>query len=95
MTALHNAASQASASIVEFLVAHGAEINARTNANMTPLHYAVGYAPMGDGAVKTVKFLLSKGADKRAMFQGQTLEQYAARANRPQMAEILRKSGAK
>jgi ankyrin repeat protein len=95
MTALHNAASRGSASIVAFLVEHGADINAKTNADMTPLHYAAGYAPMGDEAVKTVKYLLSKGADLNAKFQGQSLVQYATRANRPQMVEILRKAGAK
>ena len=95
MTALHNAASQGSATIVAFLVTHGADINAKTNANMTPLHYAAGYAPMGAGAIATVKYLLSRGADTRVRFQGQSLEQYATRANRLQMADILRKAGAK
>lgn len=94
MTALHYAASQGSARIVAFLASRGADINARTNADMTPLHYAVGYAPMGESAVKTVKSLLSKGADLRVRFQGQSLLQYAARANRPQMVDLLKRAGA-
>jgi ankyrin repeat protein len=95
LTALHNAASQSSARIVAFLLSHGADIDAKTNGDMTPLHYAVGYAPMSENAVKTVECLLAKGADLGMKFQGQSLLQYAARAKRPRMEVLLRKAGAK
>jgi ankyrin repeat protein len=95
LTALHNAASQGSARIVAFLVSHGADINAKTNADMTPLHYAVGYAPINENSVKTAQYLLSKRANLGVKFQGQSLVQYAERANRPQMVALLKKAGAK
>lgn len=95
MTALHYAASKGASRIAAFLVSKGADINAKTNADMTPLHYAVGYAPMGPDAVQTVRLLLAKGADKKVKFQGQTLVQFAERANRPEMAALLSQAGAK
>ena len=63
-TALHMAAAACQPQIVEILVAHGADVQARNRMGATPLHYAAD-ANHGTAAAQTatIEYLLSAGAD--------------------------------
>ncbi|XP_020903271.1 transient receptor potential cation channel subfamily A member 1, partial [Exaiptasia diaphana] len=58
ITPLHQAALSNSHGIAEILINNGADVNARTNENRTPLMFAA-----KRGGVDTVRLLLEKGAD--------------------------------
>ncbi|PRP78428.1 signal-induced proliferation-associated 1-like protein 1-like [Planoprotostelium fungivorum] len=60
---LMNAVSACLTESVRFLIDHGADVNARSNRNRTPLHYAV---ERGPEARDIVLLLLKNGADKHA-----------------------------
>lgn len=64
-TALHRAASAGHVHIVETLLKHKADINARNREGDTPL-----MAAAGNGKIEVVRFLISKGADLLARNNG-------------------------
>jgi ankyrin repeat protein len=57
-TPLHAAAESGSPEVVEFLLEHGADLNARDKYGDTPLHYAAAF-----GHPETVRLLLERGTD--------------------------------
>ncbi|PYS19968.1 MAG: hypothetical protein DMG11_30845, partial [Acidobacteria bacterium] len=64
-TALHGAASRGADTIVQFLVEHGAALNAKTNQGHTPLDIAMGKASLAQLPVphdSTVALLRKLGA---------------------------------
>lgn len=65
LTALHWAATDGSVEAVQALLAHGAEVNAKTKGDRTPLHQAVRY-----GNLTVVKLLLDNNADVNAIDRG-------------------------
>jgi ankyrin repeat protein len=60
-TALHLAAHHGLFEIVKLLVSRGANVNARTVDNATPIALAI----MGAGSRELVDYLISRGADRR------------------------------
>src|SRR5215472_5072850 len=63
-TALHMAAAAYQLEIVEFLIAHGADVHARNRLGATPLHYAADMNRRdADGQTRTIACLISAGAD--------------------------------
>ena len=54
--------------IVKLLLSHGADVNARTTSDETPLHLTVSHG--GVGSVEITKFLVSQGADVNAISRG-------------------------
>ena len=61
MTPLHWAAVGGHKDVVELLLAHGAEVNARYSDGYTPLHYAA-----ANGHKDVVELLLANEADVNA-----------------------------
>jgi len=64
-TLLHKAASGESVAVVKFLVANGADVNAKDNgrdSGYTPLHWAVQFSKN----IEIIKFLVANGADVNA-----------------------------
>lgn len=62
MTALHGAAAQCKTEVIKFLLAQGADINARDKKGETPLMHAA-----GNGGQTHVQALLDAGADIAAV----------------------------
>jgi len=76
---------------LESLIARGANVNAKDDGGVTPLHLAVLYKHPD-----TVKLLISKGADVNAKdIAFDTPLKYALKDNLEDIADILRKHGAK
>jgi len=76
--------------IVELLITHGADVNARDNWNWTPLHSAVYQR------TDVVELLIAHGADVNARDgDGRTPLWYAQKKGYTDLAELLRKHGAK
>lgn len=89
-TPLHNATSSGNRVIVELLIAKGADINAQVF-SQTPLHWAV-----SRGHKDIVELLIEKGADVDAKnSKGKTALQLAENQKHTEIAELLRKHGAK
>ncbi|HUL74082.1 MAG TPA: ankyrin repeat domain-containing protein [Vicinamibacterales bacterium] len=67
-TALHAAAAKSTSSMVQLLVEHKADVNAKTKAGDTPLSLAKtnNYKGKTDQRDKIVKFLTSKGAKDKS-----------------------------
>lgn len=90
-TPLHYAASSSnpnSVAIIGLLLEHHAYIDAESPNRSTPLMMAAMY-----GSVQSVRLLLSEGADATLKNQqGLTALQFAERAKRPEVAEIIRKA---
>lgn len=61
-TALHYAANQGSLSVINYLINHGADVNAKNGKGYTPLYYAASY-----NKAEAVSLLLTKGADPNLM----------------------------
>lgn len=83
------------AAAVKLLVQHGADVNARNEAGMTPL---LVWATEGEdtGAVETMKALLRAGADPNLRdSQGSTPLEYAQRRSEPNKIRLLKANGAK
>ncbi len=69
------AAEHGRTELIEPLLKHGAKVNTPTSYGLTPLHQAA-YG----GHLETVKMLITKGANAKAVGNGWTLLHYAARA---------------
>ena len=89
-TPLHWAVFAGYQNVVEFLLAKGANINAKDEFSGTPLHHAA-----GAGAKELVKLLLAKGANVNAKTEkGQTAMSLAKKKGHSEIAELLHKHGA-
>lgn len=92
MTALHQAIMDRSGFMARFLVENGADVNARDRLGVTPLGWLATVG--GDHAL--VELLISKGANINAKNNnGQTALQLAEANGHKNIAEILKKHGAK
>lgn len=88
-TALHIAALNGHIDVVEFLVAKGADVNAKNKSNATPLHFA---ALVGQKGV--VEILLANGADIHAKDNnGKTPLDMAAQKDHKVVVDLLSKHG--
>ena len=84
-TALHEAASHNTLSLIELFHAKGAEINAVNDKNQTPLHLAA-----QNGQTSTLYVLIQKGADLAAVDQdGKTTLHYAVLSKKPETVRAL------
>ena len=93
-TALHSALDAGRFDIVELLLAKGADVNIRDDEGRTPLHIASWYAAGKN--TKIVELLLSKGADINVKANnGKTALSWAVEGGYTEIAELLRKHGAK
>jgi len=90
LTALHRAAGNGHADIVELLLEKGADVNIRNEGGSTPLHWAA-----RNGHTKVMKILLENGADtfQRGTGCGTPLES-AARKGQLKAIEMLLDHGA-
>jgi ankyrin repeat protein len=92
MTPLHAAAASTCShyGALELLIANGADVNARTDSGVTPLHMAA-----DSGLPYAVELLIANGADVNARDQiGRTPLQIASYFCRAYIAEVLIKNGA-
>ncbi len=90
-TLLHAAAAGGHADVIEFLIAKGANVNAKDNWDWTPLH---GAARKGHRGI--VELLIGKGADVSARDgAGRIALRYAEKEGYTEIVELLRKHGAK
>ncbi|TAL34064.1 MAG: ankyrin repeat domain-containing protein [Alphaproteobacteria bacterium] len=93
LTALHHAAGYGAVTAIEFLLAHGANIEAADKAGLRPLHHAA--ESLGKNAGAAIEALLEKGAHIDARNKrGTTPLLYALLRNRASNAEILAAAGA-
>ena len=87
---LHYAAARGALEVARFLVARGADVEARTDDGRTPLHQAA----LND-ALDVAKFLVARGADVNATTNdGRTPLYEAAQANALEVARFLVARGA-
>lgn len=86
-TALHYAAAANSTDIIGLLLARHAAIDAASPSGMTPLMLAA-----REGAEDAVKLLLERGADAALQDGGfhQTAAEFALKADKPWIADIIR-----
>ena len=97
-TLLHIAATNSRKEIAELLITEGADVNAKNKYGVTPLHRAaMGYKKNNK---KIPELLIAKGADVNAMvlsgrYKGITPLDFATTFNRTEIADLLRKHGAK
>jgi ankyrin repeat protein len=92
--ALHSALDAGRFDIVDLLLAKGADVNIRDDKGHTPLHIAASYA--ASRFPKIVELLISNGADIDAKDNGgKTALSYTLEGGYTEIAEILRKHGAK
>ena len=89
-TTLHHAALHGQKETIEILIAEDAEVNVWARIN-TPLHYAVQY-----GEKEILELFISKGAHVNPKDYGPKIPLDRAVAfNQPEIADLLRKHGAK
>jgi len=94
-TPLHVAASQAQPEAARILIAHGAEIDARTKNRSTPLHFAC-FKGRKPGHIEVARILLENHADPNAqMDNGATPLALALNRDNTQIVALLRKAGAR
>lgn len=88
---LISAARRGSLEMVSLLLEHGADINATANgSDATPLMWAA-----QSGHLDVVRMLIGKGADLHRSSQGGTALSLAVTNGHKQIADVLRKAGAK
>lgn len=92
VTPLHSAAAAREPAIARLLIEHGANVNAtQIDSGFTPLHEAA-----ANGDLEMASLLVDRGADVNAeMKDGKTPLAFALERNKAEMAEFLRKCGAK
>src|SRR5205823_13391468 len=92
MTALMFAARQRQTAMVQALIEHGAEVNARSKGGLTVLMHAT-----SGGSPEVVKLLLAHGADltAREYEKGYTALAIARACRRPVIVRLLTAAGAK
>ena len=89
-TPLHFAAQAGQTDVVEYLVAHGADVDAKNSRDETPLHAAA-----AKGHKEIVELLIAKGAEVNAEnMRGKTPLQLAADKKHNEMVELLIENGA-
>ncbi|MHC4425345.1 MAG: ankyrin repeat domain-containing protein [Planctomycetota bacterium] len=89
-TALHRTAMSGHKNVAEFLLAKGAEVNARDSVVASALHYAA-----DKGHKEIAELLIGSGADVNAKNKsGETPLHYAARNGHKDIAELLVEKGA-
>ena len=87
---LHFAASKNDMEAARWLIANGAEVNAKNEAGSTPLHWAA-----SGNATEVAELLIAKGAEVNAKDNdGWTLLHRAASGNATEVAELLIAKGA-
>jgi len=96
-TALHVAAWYGKVEIVKYLISKRADVDAKTDKGVTPLHNAAtdtGHAEHDDGKLEVAKILISEGADVNAEFDGITpLSLARAGRTRTEMQEYIESAG--
>lgn len=91
-TALHEAARDDHAEIVRLLIAHGADVNAVEEDQMTSMHAAVAF----DCHIATMELLIMAGADVNAKeSNGFAPLFFAASDGHDEVVRVLRSHGAK
>jgi len=89
-TPLHFAAQAGQTDVVEYLIAHGADVDAKNSSDETPLHAAA-----AKGHKEIVELLIAKGAEVNAEnMRGKTPLQLAADEDHKDVAELLIEHGA-
>jgi ankyrin repeat protein len=88
--AIVSAAGNGHAKIVEYLLDHGADINARRKINNTPIQQAA-----SNGHLEIVRLLLSKGANANIVGDAGSALHIAVEKGYTDIAELLRQHGAK
>ena len=89
-TALHLAMRPSTVQVAELLIAHGADVNARTKEGIMPLTFVA-----ANNAVQVAELLIAHGADVNARTEtGWTPLHSAASGNSVQVAELLIAHGA-
>jgi ankyrin repeat protein len=93
VTPLHIAAARGDTNVAKLLITHKADVNAKDNNGMTPLHYAVFLAPYmsnNSGNKAVAELLLTHNADVNATNNfGATPLYFAAVAGDKDMVELL------
>jgi hypothetical protein len=97
-TALHVAAYYGKVEIVKYLISKGANVNARSDVGVTPLHNAAtdtGHAEHDTGKLDVAKILISEGADVNAKFSDNLtpLELAKAGRTRTEIVEYIESAG--
>ena len=87
---LNEAAAGGFADEVEFLLSHGADVNAPTDLGFTPLMLAA-----RNGHESALKLLIAAGADLNANRDGETALNMAKERQQYRIVYLLRKAGAK
>lgn len=86
---LHEAVSNGHTNVLEVLIKHKSDVNARANGGYTPLHLAA-----SGGHVECVRMLLDKGADVANTDEyGKTPKQTAELNSKHSVLKILRSAG--
>lgn len=88
-TVLHNAIGGNKKSVIELLIARGAQVDALSRDGFTPLHEAA-----RSGYAEAASTLLDHGADILALADGQTPLHRAVRYNKDELARLLLSRGA-
>jgi ankyrin repeat protein len=86
---LHAFAKRGRTTVVEYILDKGADPNARDNFNLTPLLRAV-----MEGHTEMARFLIAKGADIEATFEGNTSLIEATLQNNNELVKLLIENGA-
>ncbi|MBN1232038.1 MAG: ankyrin repeat domain-containing protein [Candidatus Coatesbacteria bacterium] len=89
-TALMKATERGNKTMVEFLLLKGADINMQDNQGETALFKAIGY-----NHKEILSLLISKGADLNIIARNKSAIEHAEDRNYKDIAELLRKSGAR
>jgi ankyrin repeat protein len=84
ITPLHLAAQLGAVEVMEFLIEHGADVNARDGRGLTPLHEAV-----SNEHLQAAEMLLDRGADANARSEFGCPLHLAARHSHPEIVELL------
>jgi ankyrin repeat protein len=93
-TPLSNALYQRHMEIIKELIKNGADVNIKVDNGRTPLHIASDWLGLQNPEI--IEILISKGADINARDNdGKTPLSLAKKGGRTEVAEILRKHGAK